>query len=60
MKKTRGIDYCKKLTTLPLGEKLIVEFDNDGIPLGANGSNFSFFLGNQVRNRTAIPVQVTG
>ncbi|KAJ8437292.1 hypothetical protein Cgig2_006396 [Carnegiea gigantea] len=57
VKKTRGIVYCRKLTMLPLGEKLIVEFDNDGIPVGANGSNFSFFLGNQVRNRIVIPVQ---
>ncbi|KAJ8436834.1 hypothetical protein Cgig2_018930 [Carnegiea gigantea] len=57
MKKTRGIVYCRKLTTLPPGEKLTVEFDNDGILMGANGSSFSFFLGNQVRNRTIIPVQ---
>ncbi|KAJ8423797.1 hypothetical protein Cgig2_015534 [Carnegiea gigantea] len=60
MKKTRGIVYCRKLTTLPPGEKLTVEFDNDGIPVGANGSSFSFFLGNQVRNRTVIPIQVSG
>lgn len=60
MKKTRGIAYCQKLTTLPPVEKLTVEFDNDGIPVGANGSSFSFFFGNQVRNRTVIPVQVSG
>ena len=60
MKKTRGIVYCRKLTTLPLGEQLTVEFDNDGIPVGANGSSFSFFLGNQVRNRIVIPIQVSG
>ncbi|KAJ8444889.1 hypothetical protein Cgig2_015235 [Carnegiea gigantea] len=59
-KKTRGIVYCRKLTTLPPGEKLTVEFDNDSIPVGANGSSFSFFLGNQVRNRIVIPVQVSG
>ncbi|KAJ8435527.1 hypothetical protein Cgig2_014446 [Carnegiea gigantea] len=59
-KKTRGIVYCRKLTTLPPGEKLTVEFDNDGIPVGANGSSFSFFLGHQVRNRIVIPVQVSG
>ena len=52
--------YCRKLTTLPPGEKLRVEFDNDGIPLGANGSSISFFLGYQVRNRIVIPVQVSG
>ena len=34
MKKTSGIVYCRKLITLPPGEKLIVEFDNDGIPMG--------------------------
>ncbi|KAJ8444459.1 hypothetical protein Cgig2_024023 [Carnegiea gigantea] len=45
---------------LPLGEKLTVEFDNDSIPTGANGSSFSFFLGNQVRNQTVIPAQVSG
>ncbi|KAJ8447026.1 hypothetical protein Cgig2_033595 [Carnegiea gigantea] len=56
-KKTRGIVYCRKLTTLPPGEKLTMEFDDDGIPAGANGSSFSFFLGNQVRNRTVIPIQ---
>ncbi|KAJ8434781.1 hypothetical protein Cgig2_003109 [Carnegiea gigantea] len=60
VKKTRGIVYCKKLTTLPPGEKLTVEFDNDDISMGANGSSFSFILGNQVRNRTIIPVQVSG
>ncbi|KAJ8428775.1 hypothetical protein Cgig2_014383 [Carnegiea gigantea] len=48
VKKTRGIVYCRKLTTLTPGEKLAVEFDNDGIPVGANGSSFSFFLGNQL------------
>ncbi|KAJ8420247.1 hypothetical protein Cgig2_015609 [Carnegiea gigantea] len=57
MKKTRGIVYCRKLTMLPPGEKLTVEFDNDGIPVGANGSSSSFFLDNQVRNRIVIPVQ---
>ena len=60
MKKTRGIVYYRKLATLPPGEKRTVEFDNDGIPVGANGSSFSFFLGNQVRNRTVVPVQVSG
>ncbi|KAJ8448307.1 hypothetical protein Cgig2_025231 [Carnegiea gigantea] len=57
VKKTRGIVYCRKLTTLPPGEKLTMEFHNDGIPVGANGSSFSFFLGNQVKNRTVIPIQ---
>ncbi|KAJ8426336.1 LOW QUALITY PROTEIN: hypothetical protein Cgig2_024138 [Carnegiea gigantea] len=37
-----------------------MEFHNDGIPVGANGSSFSFFLGNQVKNRTVIPIQVYG
>ncbi|KAJ8448499.1 hypothetical protein Cgig2_012143 [Carnegiea gigantea] len=53
-------DLSILLTMLPRGEKLTVEFDNDGILVGANGSNFSFFLGNQVRNRTVIPIQVSG
>lgn len=39
VKKTRGSAYCRKLTTLPPGEKLTVEFDNDGIPVGSNGSS---------------------
>ena len=60
MKKTRDIVYYRKLATLPPGEKLTVEFDNDGIPVGANGSSFSFFLGNQVRNQIVIPVEVSG
>jgi len=34
MKKIRGIVYCRKLTALPLGEKLRVDFDNDGIYVG--------------------------
>ena len=56
MKKTRRIAYCRKLTALPPGEKVVVEFDADGIPISNNGSTFSFFVGNQVRNRTVMQV----
>jgi len=45
VKKTRGTMYCRKLTALPLGEKLTVEFNTDSIHVGNNGSTFSFFLG---------------
>ncbi|KAL2924698.1 Iron-regulated protein FrpC [Bienertia sinuspersici] len=41
----RGTVYCRKLTMLPPGEKLNVEFDEDG---------------QQVRNKSVCPVQVKG
>lgn len=60
VKGKRGPVYCRKLTALPPGEKINVEFDRDGIPIGKNSSIFAFFLGEQVRNRAVIPVQVEG
>ena len=57
-KKKRGTVYCRKLTLLPPGEKLNVEFDDDGVAIGDNASLFSFFLGQQVRNKAVCSVQV--
>ncbi|KAL2931374.1 hypothetical protein RDABS01_036784 [Bienertia sinuspersici] len=54
----RGTVYCRKLTMLPPGEKLNVEFDEDGNAIGPHASLFSFFLGQQVRNKSVCPVQV--
>ncbi|KAL2934867.1 hypothetical protein RDABS01_017986 [Bienertia sinuspersici] len=56
----RGTVYCRKLTMLPPGEKLNVEFDEDGNAIGPHASLFSFFLGQQVRNKSVCPVQVKG
>lgn len=50
--------HCRKLTALPSGEKVSVEFDEDGNEIGPNSSLFSCFLGQQVRNRVVCPVQV--
>uniref|UniRef100_A0A803N3I4 Transposase, Ptta/En/Spm, plant n=1 Tax=Chenopodium quinoa TaxID=63459 RepID=A0A803N3I4_CHEQI len=47
-----------KLILLPPGEKLNVEFDEDGVAIGDNASSFSFFLGQQVRNKSVCPIQV--
>ncbi|XP_021751072.1 uncharacterized protein LOC110716745 [Chenopodium quinoa] len=58
--KKRGTVYCRKLTLLPPGEKLNVEFDEDGVVIGDNASLFSFFLGQQVRNKSVCPIQVKG
>ncbi|KAK9676316.1 hypothetical protein RND81_11G068400 [Saponaria officinalis] len=59
-KKTRGTVYCRKLTALAPGERIFVEFNADGIPIGQNASIFAFFLGEQVRNRAVFPIQVNG
>ncbi|KAL2895080.1 Ribonucleoside-diphosphate reductase subunit alpha [Bienertia sinuspersici] len=56
----RGTVYCRKLTMLSPGEKLNVEFDEDGNAIGPHASLFSFFLGQQVRNKSVCPVQVKG
>ncbi|KAL2892732.1 Ribonucleoside-diphosphate reductase subunit alpha [Bienertia sinuspersici] len=56
----RGTVYCRKLTMLPPEEKLNVEFDEDGNAIGPHASLFSFFLGQQVRNKSVCPVQVKG
>uniref|UniRef100_A0A803N2F6 Transposase n=1 Tax=Chenopodium quinoa TaxID=63459 RepID=A0A803N2F6_CHEQI len=53
-----GTVYCRKLTLLPPGEKLNVEFDDDGVAIGDNALLFSFFLGQQVRNKAICSVQV--
>ncbi|WCJ29487.1 hypothetical protein M5689_011120 [Euphorbia peplus] len=58
IRKTRGDVYCRKLTALPPGEKIKVEFDEDGNEIGPHSSIFSYFLGQQVRNRSVCPVQV--
>ncbi|XP_021715864.1 uncharacterized protein LOC110683767 isoform X2 [Chenopodium quinoa] len=58
VKRRRGPVYCRKLTILPPGEKIYVEFNKDGIPVGKNSSLFAFFLGEQVRNSAVIPLQV--
>ncbi|XP_021741183.1 uncharacterized protein LOC110707480 [Chenopodium quinoa] len=58
--KKRGTVYCRKLTLLPPGGKLNVEFDEDGVAIGDNASLFSFFLGQQVHNKSVCPIQVKG
>ncbi|XP_021750514.1 uncharacterized protein LOC110716200 isoform X3 [Chenopodium quinoa] len=35
-----------------------LDFDEDGVAIGDNASLFSFFLGQQVRNKAVCPVQV--
>ncbi|KAH9614153.1 hypothetical protein KSS87_021985 [Heliosperma pusillum] len=60
VKKTRGLVYCRKLTALAPGQKIFVEFDDDGNPIGKNATSYAYFLGEKVRNRTIFPVQVTG
>ncbi|KAK9697908.1 hypothetical protein RND81_08G068800 [Saponaria officinalis] len=58
-KKTRGHVYCKKLTELAPGEKVFIEFNEDGIPTGDYSTTFSYFIGEQVRNQSVCPVQVS-
>ncbi|KAH9610558.1 hypothetical protein KSS87_000409 [Heliosperma pusillum] len=60
VKKTRGLVYCRKLTPLAPGQKIFVEFDDDGNPIGKNATSYTYFLGDKFRNRTIFPVQVTG
>ncbi|KAH9604367.1 hypothetical protein KSS87_020443 [Heliosperma pusillum] len=60
VKKTRGLVYCRKLTALAPGQKIFVEFDDDGNPIGKNATSYAYFLGEKVRNRKIFPVQVTG
>ncbi|KAK9668290.1 hypothetical protein RND81_13G048300 [Saponaria officinalis] len=59
VKKTRGHVYCKKLTELAPGEKVFIEFNEDGIPIGDYSTTFSYFIGEQVRNQSVCPVQVS-
>ncbi|XP_074301538.1 uncharacterized protein LOC141632936 isoform X4 [Silene latifolia] len=59
VKKTRGPVYCKKLTELAPGEKVFIEFNEDGIAVGDYSRTFSYFIGEQVRNRSVCPVQVS-
>ncbi|XP_056686263.1 uncharacterized protein [Spinacia oleracea] len=57
-KKSRGTFYCRKLTLLPPGKKINVEFDEDGNSIGPESSLFSFYLGQQVQNHSVCHVQV--
>ena len=57
-KKTRGPTRCLKIIGLETGEKLHVEFDEDFQPIGENSTNFIWFLGQTIRNRTCCPLQV--
>ncbi|KAL9246798.1 hypothetical protein vseg_020290 [Gypsophila vaccaria] len=59
-KKTRGPVYCRKLTALAPRNKIFVELNADGVPIGDHASLFAFFLGEQVRNQTVLRVQVNG
>ncbi|KAH9623764.1 hypothetical protein KSS87_021876 [Heliosperma pusillum] len=60
VKKIRGPVYCRKLTALAPGEKIYMDFDEDGNPIGKYASTFSYFIGDKIRNRSVCPVQVSG
>lgn len=59
-RKTRGVVYCRKLTALAPGQKIDVEFDENGRPIGPHATLYTYFLGQQVRNSFVCPVKVRG
>ncbi|XP_060186052.1 uncharacterized protein LOC132615462 [Lycium barbarum] len=59
-RKTRGPTRCIKIINLQEGEKLPVEFDDDDQAIGKNATQFTWFLGQTVRNRICCPLKVSG
>ncbi|XP_070021500.1 uncharacterized protein [Nicotiana sylvestris] len=57
-RKTRGPTRCVKIINLQEGQKLVVQFDEDHQVIGENATEFTWFLGQTVRNRTCCPLKV--